>query len=317
MKRSDEYAMAATTGQDTETGVVDKTVPKGEEWEVDFASRPLVDNRGKRVWEILICNPQRTFEYAEYIPNNKVNSATLKAVADKLLRKQGAERPKVVRFFRGQMITIITKAFQELGLKVVPSRRCFTVMNWLDERLTTVYQADPRFDANASLSGALRGPIEAPPKRLPDAMRGETWDFVAIPLSAVKKELAQVGNGTAFGAGFDFDAAGIGDMDPNTMVPGVAVFSRRSKPLAGWTAGYELTAVTSDEKLKCLVLETGFNDKWYYGGWTDPKLASEGNAWEKAKQACRGLHFLAVQENDQSDVTDGFWVLMKRDVPQV
>lgn len=26
--------------------------------------------------------------------------------------------------------------------------------------------------------------------------------------------------------------------------PGVAVFSRRSKPLAGWTAGYELTAVT-------------------------------------------------------------------------
>lgn len=59
---------------------------------------------------------------------------------------------------------------------------------------------------------------------LAKAPGGETWDFVAIPLSAVKKELAQVGNGTAFGAGFDFDAAGIGDMDPNTMVPGVPVF---------------------------------------------------------------------------------------------
>ena len=28
-----------------------------------------------------------------------------------------------------------------------------------------------RFDANISLSGALRGPVEAPPKRLPDALR--------------------------------------------------------------------------------------------------------------------------------------------------
>jgi len=33
-------------------------------------------------------------------------------------------------------------------------------MNWLDERLPTVYQRDPRFDANIGLSGALRGPIE-------------------------------------------------------------------------------------------------------------------------------------------------------------
>lgn len=34
------------SGQDTETGVMDKTVPKGEEWEVDFASQPGFGSRG-------------------------------------------------------------------------------------------------------------------------------------------------------------------------------------------------------------------------------------------------------------------------------
>jgi len=295
----------------------DKSVPQADEWEVDFSSRPLLDNRGKRVWEIMVCDPRRTFEHSEYVPNNKVNSGTLKAVVEKLLDRKGARKPRVVRFFRGQMITIITKAFQDLGLKAVASRRCFTIMNWLDERLPTVYQRDPRFDANIGLSGALRGPIEAPPSRLPDALRGETWEFVELPLAAVQREAALLGKGTEFGASFDFEAAGVGDLPPDTPVPGVAVFSRRSKPLAGWTAGLELTAITSDEKQACLLLESGFSDKWYYGGWTDPKLASEGVAWEKAKQKCRGLHFLAVQQDDQSDVTDGFWVLLKREPPQV
>ena len=67
-----------TTGQSTskagskKENTSGKSVPKGEVWEVDFCSRPLVDARGKRVWEIMICNPERTFEFAQYIPNNKV-----------------------------------------------------------------------------------------------------------------------------------------------------------------------------------------------------------------------------------------------------
>lgn len=36
--------------------------------------RPLLDNRGKRVWEIMVCDPRRTFEHSEYVPNNKVSS---------------------------------------------------------------------------------------------------------------------------------------------------------------------------------------------------------------------------------------------------
>lgn len=44
-------------------------------WEVDFCSRPLLDERGKKVWELLICDPERNFEYAQYFPNSRINSA--------------------------------------------------------------------------------------------------------------------------------------------------------------------------------------------------------------------------------------------------
>lgn len=53
---------------------VASSVPRSEEWELDFSSRPLVDERGKKVWELLICSPDRSFEYSEYFPNNKINS---------------------------------------------------------------------------------------------------------------------------------------------------------------------------------------------------------------------------------------------------
>ena len=45
-----------------------------------------------------------------------------------IIREKGTNR---ARFFRGQMSTIITKALTELGVKAVPSRRCFSVMREL------------------------------------------------------------------------------------------------------------------------------------------------------------------------------------------
>ena len=54
--------------------------PTSEEWEVDFCSRPLLDERGKKVWELLICNADRSFEHSEYFPNNRINSSEVSGV---------------------------------------------------------------------------------------------------------------------------------------------------------------------------------------------------------------------------------------------
>lgn len=32
-----------------------------------------------QVWELIICDPQRSFEYAQYYPNNKINSGEVGA----------------------------------------------------------------------------------------------------------------------------------------------------------------------------------------------------------------------------------------------
>lgn len=48
--------------------------PTADTWELDFSSRPLFDERGKKRWELLICDPARTWEYSLYFPNNKINS---------------------------------------------------------------------------------------------------------------------------------------------------------------------------------------------------------------------------------------------------
>jgi hypothetical protein len=53
-------------------------VPQADVWELDFCSRPILDERGKKVWELIICDADRNFEYATYYPNNKINSTEVR-----------------------------------------------------------------------------------------------------------------------------------------------------------------------------------------------------------------------------------------------
>ena len=57
----------------------------------------------------------------------------LKLALDRLLARPGAVKPVRVRFFRGQMQTIITRALAELDVKAVPSRRCFAIQGDMTE----------------------------------------------------------------------------------------------------------------------------------------------------------------------------------------
>jgi hypothetical protein len=67
-------AEAAAVQQDAASSSAPAAAPTSNVWELDFCSRPLLDERGKKVWELLICDPERKFEYAQYFPNSKINS---------------------------------------------------------------------------------------------------------------------------------------------------------------------------------------------------------------------------------------------------
>lgn len=305
--------LAETSGADLEAMeqrllvAEDADVSSISEWELDFCSRPILDARGKKLWEIVVCDNRRQLQFACFYPNNVINSVTLRDALSSIVETLGVPKPEKIRFFRSQMQTIISKACKELDIQPVPSQRCITLVRWLEERYETVYRRHPGFQEGAT---PLSLQEQALPLDLPDTLRGEQWTFVQLPLSGVLEELEAVEKGAMFGSVLDLDTLGI-DLSADIMIPGVAVASSRATPLAAWTNALELASIEVDIQRSCLILSTGVADRWRYAFYRKSRQAdAEGEAWESAKKSCGGLHFLAVQESLDSELCTGFWLLI-------
>lgn len=278
------------------------------EWEMDFCSRPILDIRGKKVWELVVCDGSLSLQFTKYFPNNVINSITLKDAIVSISDDLGVPLPVKVRFFRSQMQTIITKACTELGIKAVPSKRCVSLLLWLEERYKTVYMRHPGFQKGSKPLLALDNPF---PMDLPENLFGDKWAFVQLPFSAVQVEVSSLESRIPFGGSLDLDLLGI-DIDDNTLVPGLAVASSRAKPLAAWMNGLEVCSVEADTKRACLYLSAGVSTRYVYATYKKNAAATqEAEAWEEAKKACGGLHFLAIQENLDSDDCVGLWCVIQ------
>ncbi|KAI5576531.1 hypothetical protein BDE02_09G051200 [Populus trichocarpa] len=284
------------------------------EWELDFCSRPILDVRGKKVWELVVCDDSLSLQFTKYFPNNVINSITLKDAIVSISVDLGVPLPERIRFFRSQMLTIITKACKEIGIKPIPSKRCISLLLWLEERYETVYTRHPGFQKGAKPLLALDNPF---PMELPDNLFGEKWAFVQLPFSAVREEIASLETRFFFGASLDLDLLGI-EIDDKTMIPGLAVASSRAEPLAAWMNGLEVVAIEADTSRACLILSVGIATRYVYATYKKtPVTTAEAEAWEAAKKACGGLHFLAIQNDLDSDDCVGFWLLLDLPPPPV
>jgi RNA-binding protein Tab2/Atab2 len=84
----------------------------GKIWEIDFYSRPILDEQQKKVWELLICespsnilqDPATFFRFAQNCPADKVNSTWLAAALQQAMGDQ--EPPQRIRFFRRQKLIL-------------------------------------------------------------------------------------------------------------------------------------------------------------------------------------------------------------------
>ncbi|CAD7705343.1 unnamed protein product [Ostreobium quekettii] len=288
-------------------------VSTSSEWEVDFCSRPLLDERGKKVWELLVCSADRSFQHSEYFPNNKINSGELRKAFERILSREGSVVPLKARYFRGQMKTIISRALGDMGIDAVPSRRCFAVMGWLQERQETVYKNDPRYSEKAQTLFTFD---LAAPEALPDAYHAEAWNFVQLPLGTLLGEMKEVEEKNYFGATLSLNDVGLAGLPKETMIPGVSLYSQRAEPLAAWMNGLEIATVCADTDRACLILDTGVNERYVYAAYARSEgTTAEALAWEQAKEEARGLHFLAVQSDPDAEVCSGLWLLLQRDMP--
>lgn len=284
-------------------------------WELDFYSKPILDENGKKRWEVLICeSPTDTrtredwFRFSKYCPSTEVNSLWLgQAIAEAI--QQADKPPTQIRFFRRQMNNMITKACKDLGIASKPSRRTVALKRWLEERMETVYPNEPGFQGTAPTASVQ---FETPePARLPDALRGDAFAFVTLEASAFEEMHEWE---IDFGEAFPIvgEKSLVPKLTPETRIPGLIVFSDRAKALAGWMSGLELGFVSVEQKQPArLVLETGFNERWLLVNLSDAKVRQEAIGFDSAKQGAQGLHFLAVQSDRNSESFAGFWLLQE------
>jgi len=284
-----------------------------DEWELDCYSRPVVVE-GKKLWEVLISDSAGSFRFRSALPSNQVNSKTLRKVVDDLIESDELTvKPNVIRFFRGAMFNMINIALQELPVSAKPSRCTFALASWLEERHRDVYPTMEGYNANM-MTGAGSAPSflnVRTPVKLPDALRGEQYAFVALPLA----EFLPSG-------GVNSETIGVGRLCPlpqsieklpagDTFVQGVVLLTRRAKAMATWLAGTEVVALQADLRKRVLTMETDIDTQYLMAKLNDQQRA-EGAAFEQGKDALEGLHFVSVQEDDDSD-PEGFWLL--RELP--
>ena len=282
-------------------------------WELDFYSRPVLDEDGKKLWEVLICespnsikrSPDNLFKYSQYCSSSTVNSLWLREAIEKAIA-EAENPPRKIRFFRRQMNNMIVKACEDAGINPVPSRRTYALKKWLEERMTDFYPHEPGFDQKTANSASVKYP-PLNPIPLPDAVkgdRGDKWTFVS--LAAADFDEMQDWD-IAFEDSF---ALSLLDIQPNTIIPGLIIYSPRATPLAAWMSGLEMGFLQYEKLPKPqLRLETGLSDSWTIINLTNKETVKQTEEFETAKQKANGVHFLAVQTTEDSEAFAGFWLL--------
>lgn len=145
------------------------------------------------------------------------------------------------------------------------------------------------------------------PLKLPDALRGEKYAFVGLPVAEFLP-----------GGGVTDDNVGVGKLctvpegvPADSFVQGIVILTSRAKALATWLAGTEVVGLKCDLRKRTMVMETDIDNE-YLMAKLDDLQREEANIYEEGKESLGGLHFISVQK-DEDDDPAGFWLL--RDLP--
>lgn len=237
---------------------------------------------------------------SEFCPAARAGAVWLRSHLEQLIEEQGGP-PLEVHVFRQASFNLAGSVFRTFGIPLRLTRRTIALQRWLTWRGLNVYPLETGYRIPPHVAPAPRSvPIPFPSELLP-----EEWGFSALPAP----ELAQI-------ARLPIEYLDVPlvheDWDPNptsTTVPGVFLFGKSSRPLARWLDSHDPVALTYTEaELSGLVLDAGSDERWILATFADPQMQAGGRHFADRQQQTRGLHFLAVQIDQDSDIT-GFWLL--------
>jgi hypothetical protein len=272
-------------------------------WQADFYRRPLQDESGQSLWELLICDLNRKFEWSAFCPQSEANAAWLETQLRQIVEQQGL--PDRIQVFRPQSLSLLEVASGKLGIPVEPTRHTPALKQWLQERATE-YPKLGQYTQQPYTPTQLDQP---PPLPLPENLWGEQWRFASLPAG----DLIEAFTGRMIPILEIPDAyqpirLGIAS---TTLVPGVVIDGgRQSMKLARWVqevSPVEIRAISGPPD--GLILEAGLVDRWVVTTFEDQEVAIAAQQFEKRKQGSQGLHFLLVQPDDSGMTYSGFWLL--------
>ncbi|WP_017319440.1 Tab2/Atab2 family RNA-binding protein [Mastigocladopsis repens] len=257
-------------------------------WQADFYRRPQTEASGQVMWELLICDETRNFEYQATCPQSQANSSW---VASQLQQAAGEHLPDVIQVFRPQSLSLIEQAGRSLGISVEPTRRTLALKQLLQEKQYAISLDKP------------------PPMPLPENLWGEKWRFASlsagdmaeafsdrpIPILEIPEYLLPINLGLA----------------STVAVPGIVIDGgRQSMRLARWLEQAHPVALNYVAGApNGLVLEASLVDRWIVATFEDQQVTAAAQVYQQRQQQSQGLHFLLVQPDDSGMTYTGFWLL--------
>lgn len=276
-------------------------------WEVDFYRRPLKDQQGQPLWELLICNATLSLQFSKFCPQPEANSTWL--VSQFQRAAEGRQLPERVQVFRPQCLSLVEAACRTLNIPVEPTRRTVALKRWLCERAEQYLRME-------GYTGQPYEPTQLdspPPLPLPENLWGEQWRFAALPALDLEEGLIErpipILEAPKFLLPSQLQLPG------TTGVPGVIIYGgRQSMRLASWLQQQHPVALQAIAGAPAgLILEAGLSDRWVVATFEDLEVTAAGAAFERRKQVSQGIHFLLVQPDDSGVTYSGFWLLRAED----
>ncbi len=276
-------------------------------WQVDFYRRPLTDENGNPLWELVICSPDKAFAAYAFCPQQDANAEWLTQQFTDLA--QQAQSPDRIEVFRPQSLSLVESAAAGLNISVVPTRRTLALKDYLGDR-AQFYKTLPNY------TGESYQPIHVdrpPPIPLDESLWGDRWRFGAlsagdieiflndkpIPIREVPEEI---------------DPLQLG-LSSTTLIPGVIIDGgRASMRLARWLQSARPVALDYISGAPDgLILDSGLSDRWIIATADDPSVRQSAQTFQTRLQASQGVHFLLIQPDESGVTYTGFWLL--RPVP--
>ena len=284
---------------------------KTSDWEIDFYSRPIVENNGKKRWELIISSSknfktEELFLWNKICPANEVNSIWLtKSLTEALYdaKRKGWAKPSKIRFWRSSMKSIIKKSIENLGIEALVSRRTYELFDRIEFLEKEVYPQEKGY-VRGVLAPTFTSSIANNPEPLPEAVRGDALTISEISIGELKSSQNWP---IEFGDIFPIQNS----LKDKNLVPGVRLFSKdRALALSAWFSSLEPVKLQIKENQ--LILEASENDKWLVTDLPQKDAEKLNKKFIQSKYSSNGLQFISIQSTPFIKKFAGFWIL--RDV---